>query len=236
MKVLFLFFNMYWTQYVIIYICYSTSSGLFAAWYFFANEDFSNMPPNPCLSSFSRAMTTSFGSIALGSLIVCAITTLEMLCRMFARLPGLRFFFNLLANILCCFNRILFTFNVYSFSMVAIYGESYCTSARKTFTLMTNNPTKLTVAHNFMYITTLAISLSISFIVVFIVVMILSALKINEIWLNSQIILLVLIIWKPFDVIFSGVITTVMCLISEPLVLQNNKPNIFYDLNQIDFN
>ncbi|KAK5575680.1 hypothetical protein RB653_006813 [Dictyostelium firmibasis] len=233
-KVIFYVFNLYWTHYVITYTCYSIISGLVASWYFFADEEFNNMPIRPCASSLYRSMTTSFGSIAFGSLLVCLVQMVQFFCRGFARIPGFQFLFCSCFEFLAfAFNRMLFTFNVYSFSMVSIYGQSFCNSSKKTYNLMVNNNQKLFATHNYMLITTLSVSLSMFLIIGFIVTMIMATINLeNEGWLYLQLSMFLFILYKPFDIIFSSVLTILMCLISDPNAMEITKPNTFSLLNE----
>jgi hypothetical protein len=60
----FFLFSYYWTSEIVRNSGHTTISGTFATWYF----QVTNMPSNPTLKSAKRALTTSFGSICLGSL------------------------------------------------------------------------------------------------------------------------------------------------------------------------
>ncbi|KAN0033871.1 hypothetical protein ACTFIV_000347 [Dictyostelium citrinum] len=234
MKFFFLLFNLYWTHYVITYTCFSVVSGLVASWYFFADEDFNGMPPKPCANSLYRSMTSSFGSIAFGSLLVCLVQMVQSICRGFARVPGLTWVFcSCLEFMAMAFKRMLYTFNIYTFSMVSIYGQSFCNSSKKTYNLMINNNEKLFATHNYMLITILSVSLSMFFIIGFIVTMIMATIKLeSEGWLYPQLVMFLFILYKPFDIIFSSVLTILMCLISDPNTMEITKPNTFTLLNE----
>ncbi|EAL72339.1 hypothetical protein DDB_G0269978 [Dictyostelium discoideum AX4] len=234
MKFMFLVFNLYWTHYVITYTCYSVVSGLVASWYFFADEDFNGMPPKPCAHSLYRSMTSSFGSIAFGSLLVCLVQMVQFICRGFARVPGLTSLFcNCLQFIALIFTRMLYTFNIYTFSMVSIYGQSFCNSSKKTYNLMVNNNEKLFATHNYMLITMLSVSLSMFLIIGFIVTMIMATIQLeNQGWLYVQLVMFLFILYKPFDIIFSSVLTILMCLISDPNAMEVTKPNTFILLSE----
>ncbi|KAN0042888.1 hypothetical protein ACTA71_010519 [Dictyostelium dimigraforme] len=233
MKFLFLLFNLYWTHYVITYTCYSVVSGLVASWYFFSDEDFNGMPPRPCANSLYRSLTFSFGSIAFGSLLVCMVQMVQFIFRGFSRIPGLSYLFcSCLELIAFAFQRMLFTFNIYTFSMVSIYGQSFCNSSKKTYNLMVNNNEKLFATHNYMLITILSVSLSMFLIIGFIVTMILAAIELSNGWLYFQISVFFFILYKPFDIIFGSVLTILMCLISDPNAMEITKPNTFTLLNE----
>jgi hypothetical protein len=94
-------------------------SGTFATWYFLSGT--TGVPPNPTLGAFKRSMTTSFGSICFGSLIVATLQTIRALLR------GMRNERNgLLVVIVDCLigwiESLVQYFNVYAFTQVAIYG------------------------------------------------------------------------------------------------------------------
>ena len=46
-------------------VVHVTTSGLYATWYFLSSA----LPSNPTTKAFKRAITTSFGSLCLGSLL-----------------------------------------------------------------------------------------------------------------------------------------------------------------------
>lgn len=70
----------YWTSLTIEYVTYMTCAGLAASWYFLNGTEY--MPKNPCLQSFKRAITTSFGSACLAGLLLAIIQTLKALVNM----------------------------------------------------------------------------------------------------------------------------------------------------------
>lgn len=127
----FFVFTFYWTMQVIKNVVHVTVSGLFATWYFMSNA----MPPNPTLGAFARAMTTSFGSICLGSLIVALIQTLRAIIGAFRGNRN-----NLLAAcadcILGCIDALVQYFNHYAFVQCAIYGRTFCQAAKATWNLI----------------------------------------------------------------------------------------------------
>lgn len=68
----FLVFSFYWTSQVISYVTHVTLSGVFATVYFLNNQ-----VAHPIWGSAKRALTTSFGSICFGALLVALINTLR---------------------------------------------------------------------------------------------------------------------------------------------------------------
>ena len=83
----YLIFIFYWTSQVIKNVVHVTVSGLFASFYFLGTPHPTRpgkvviATKNPTLKSAGRAMTTSFGSICYGSLIIALIETLRAIVR-----------------------------------------------------------------------------------------------------------------------------------------------------------
>jgi len=128
----FLLFSFYWTFEVLKNIVHVTVSGLVATVYFMSNA----MPQNPTLGALKRSVTTSFGSICLGSMIVAFIKTLRALVRMIRndRFGGILV---LIADcILSCIDNLVRYFNHYAFCQVAIYGKTFCEAASATWDLI----------------------------------------------------------------------------------------------------
>lgn len=132
----FFLFSFYWTSQVIRNVSHFTISGTFATWYFQIN----NIPTNPTLKAAKRAMTSSFGTIALGSLLVALIQTVRAILRSLVRGRGDNIALVILACLidclLGCIEGLLRYFNKYAYSYAAIYGTSFCESAKKTWALV----------------------------------------------------------------------------------------------------
>ena len=124
----YLVFSLYWSIQVLKNIVHVSVCGLFATWYFQQN----NMPDNPTKKAFGRAMTTSFGSICLGSLLVAIIQTLRSFLQ---SLRGDNLLGCCIDCILSWIEWILEYFNHYAYAQVAIYGKSFCESAKSTYAL-----------------------------------------------------------------------------------------------------
>jgi hypothetical protein len=131
-----LIFSFYWTFQVLLNLVHTTVSGFYATWYFMSGTW--GMPESPVASSLKRAVTTSFGSVCLGSLIVAIIQTMRTLLR---NSRGQRD--NILAAIADCLlswiEAIARYFNEYAFVYVATYGKSFCESARAVWELFEGN-------------------------------------------------------------------------------------------------
>jgi len=122
----------YWTNQVIMNVVHVTISGVGATVYFMN----AHMPSNPTWHSFRRAMTTSFGSICFGSLVVAILQLLHALCR--AAASNRRSFIAVCALCLVsCLERLVQFFNKYAFTYVAIYGDNFIEAAKKAWNLIT---------------------------------------------------------------------------------------------------
>lgn len=77
---IFLVFNLYYTSQVITNVLLATEAGVFASWYF--SQSASKLPTKTARGAFKRAMTTSFGSICFGSLIVALLDMLRAALRL----------------------------------------------------------------------------------------------------------------------------------------------------------
>jgi len=129
----FLVFSYYWVSEVIKNVVHVTVSGVVATWYFLRGSP--SMPESPTFGALHRAMTTSFGSICLGSLIVAILKTIRALLRSMSGRSG-----NMLACValclLSCIENLVRYFNHYAFCQVAIYGKTFCTAATDTWQLL----------------------------------------------------------------------------------------------------
>jgi len=121
----------YWTTQVIKNVLHVTVSGTFATWYFMS----SIMPSNPTIKSLKRSLTTSFGSICFGSLLVALLETLRTFIQAIRRQQD-----NLVAFCADCLigllDGLLQYFNIYAFTQVAIYGKSYIQAAKDSWQLV----------------------------------------------------------------------------------------------------
>merc|ERR1719445_832375 len=67
--------SLYWTAEVVKNVGHVTTAGTVASWWFMPHS------PSPTASAFKRAVTTSFGSICLGSLIVAVLKAIRQIIR-----------------------------------------------------------------------------------------------------------------------------------------------------------
>jgi len=128
---IFLLLSFYWVSEVIKNVVHVTASGVVATVYFMGDM----MPTNPTLGALKRSLTTSFGSICLGSLIVSLIKTIRAIVQMM-RSENNNLLLCLVDCILGCIDSLIQYFNHYAYCQVAIYGKSFVEAAKATWNLI----------------------------------------------------------------------------------------------------
>lgn len=119
---------MYWGFQVNKNVSHTTTCGVCATWYFSTVVDHKPTP-----RAFKRTMTTSFGSVCLGSLIVAFLQAVRAMLR---GSKNSRSCLTLLALcLLRCVENLIRYFNKYAFAQCAIYGSSFIQSAKATWNL-----------------------------------------------------------------------------------------------------
>lgn len=134
----FITFTAYWISEFIKNVIHVTISGVYGSWYFAVR----NFPRNATRGAFKRSMTTSFGSISLGSLIVAIINFLRQLCSM-ARAQSASEGNIVACVLLTCLSCLIALLdwavqfiNRYAFSHIALYGKAYIPAAKDTWKMI----------------------------------------------------------------------------------------------------
>lgn len=133
LSIMFLIVANFWTVQVIKNVVHVACAGTAASWYFSTSER------NPTKAAFTRAMTTSFGSICMGSATVAVLRTLRMVTP--RRIQSHQ---NAFSAVLCgvalvlssCLERMLIICNHLAFTQIAIYGDEYVSAAKHAFELL----------------------------------------------------------------------------------------------------
>ncbi|KAJ3210950.1 putative choline transporter, neither null mutation nor overexpression affects choline transport [Entophlyctis luteolus] len=140
-------FVSFWFNEVVRNTVHTTVCGTFASYYFLGiqqpNSTEVTLPTrNVTAKSLGRAITTSFGSICFGSLLVSIIRTLRYLAQV-AQNDAAQDGNFLCCVVACCMNCILSCladildfFNKYAYTEIAIYGKPYCDAGRDTWNLI----------------------------------------------------------------------------------------------------
>ena len=139
---LFFLLSLFWIINVSRYVTHATGAGVTGVWYFQTHEDDpSSSNVSPTLSSLGRALTTSFGSICYGALVISVIEVMRVLAQQLEESDNamVRFVGCCLDCLLSCIEDIIDYINSYAFTIVAIYGDDYCTAVGRTMDLFSTN-------------------------------------------------------------------------------------------------
>uniref|UniRef100_A0A8C6NNM3 Choline transporter-like protein 2 n=1 Tax=Nothobranchius furzeri TaxID=105023 RepID=A0A8C6NNM3_NOTFU len=151
--ILFQFYNVFlffWCANFVTALGQVTLSGAFASYYWaFKKPD--DIPAYPIFSSLGRALRYHTGSLAFGSLILSLVQVIRVILEYLDhKLKGAqnRFAKFLLSCLKCCFwclEKCIKFLNRNAYIMIAIYGKSFCTSARDAFFLLMRNIVRVAV-------------------------------------------------------------------------------------------
>ncbi|ORY08236.1 DUF580-domain-containing protein [Neocallimastix californiae] len=244
----FLLFSFYYSSQVINNTVHVSISGVFATYYFrsFINPTTNSIEldvKNPTVKSIKRAITTSFGSICFGSLIIAIINTLEAIARQTKNDAAddqnclLCICACCVECILSCIGDILEYFNVYAFTEVAIYGKSYCQAAKDTWTLCKARGIDALINDNLignvLVIGSMAIGCLSALVTCILGFLILSINNVTSLIIYGVCAFLIglMIFSVVAQVINSGVATTFVCLCEDPDALRQTKPELWEKLN-----
>ncbi|KAF2071914.1 hypothetical protein CYY_006771 [Polysphondylium violaceum] len=222
--VFYLVFSLYWVLNIIKNIVHTTISGLFASWYFMSGSV--GMPRNPTLGAFKRSVTTSFGSIAFGSLLIAIISTLRYFASMMQnnRNVIVQIIGIILNFILGIMESILGFFNIYAFTQVAIYGKNYCTAAKDTFGMFKSRLGDTVINDNFVSVL-ISFSAFLGGLLGGIFGVIVCYDRVFGAFIGFFICFSFVLI--ALEVVYSGVVTIFVCYVMEPHILQQTKPEIY---------
>jgi len=231
---IYLLFSFYWVSEVIKNIIHVTVSGVVATWYFLSGSP-RGMPANPTVGALKRSLSTSFGSICLGSLIVAILKTIRSLL---STLRGKND--NLLACFidccLKCIESLIRYFNHYAFCQVAIYGKTYMEAAISTWNLISSSGVEAILNDNI-----ISGVLTMSCVFISLIAACASALLAFAFFSSSSTYLIIafgvlgfiigfLIMNLATMVLDSGVTCTFVCFAEDRDALRNNNPELFQRL------
>jgi len=113
-------------------VSHVTIAGTVGSWWFSPPEDASSS--YAVTSSFTRAMTSSFGSIAFGSLLVAMLEAMKQMCRE-AQRQNNSMLACCAACIIGCIEGLVRYINRYAFCYVGLYGHDFCAAGSHVFGL-----------------------------------------------------------------------------------------------------
>jgi len=228
-----LLFSFFWTSQVMKNTVHVTSSGTFATWYFFAGTP-EGVPSNPTFHSLRRAVTTSFGSICFGSLIVAVIQTLKAIFHMIRNNSNENIVIRMLGLFAECIlgflDQLAQYFNLYAFVQVAIYGKNYIEAAKSVWRLLHTHGYEAIVNDNLIdNVLTLGTLLGalltatcggVAAVIV----------DISDYWIHMAILgffVGVIMMSLVMSIVESGVATIFVCFAEEPATMQRNNPYLY---------
>jgi len=123
--------SLYWPLETFKNITHCTVCGVTAGWYFNPGN------PSPAKAAFKRAAVYSLGSVALGSLTVSFVRASRAVVRHLAEYKNANQCISCVVDLLLgALDRWMEFFNGYAFGHVAIYGEPFVASAKRTWSLL----------------------------------------------------------------------------------------------------
>jgi len=139
---------LFWAQQVFQNTIHTTIAGVVSTWWFTPEE------ANSCCSagvrdSFIRSVTTSFGSICFGSLLVAIIRALRALAESAhgdSDNGCAAFMLCLVECLLRCLENIIEYFNKFAFIYVGMYGYSYLEAGKNVMTLFQHRGWSIIIA------------------------------------------------------------------------------------------
>ena len=133
--VFFLFLSYYWTFHVINNIVQVTVAGVVGTWWF-VPSDASSFCSRSIRDSYFRALTFSFGSICLGSLLVAVIESLVAMVRNLRESgDGGSVFLCIAECLLALLRDVIEYFNRWAFTYVGVYGYSFVEAGKNVMNL-----------------------------------------------------------------------------------------------------
>ncbi|KAI8381023.1 plasma-membrane choline transporter-domain-containing protein [Radiomyces spectabilis] len=234
----FLVFSFYWTSQVITYAVHVTLAGIFATVYFLAYQ-----VAHPVWGSARRALTTSFGSICFGSLLIAIVNLIRFLVSVARQNTDnaiFAFFFCILECIISCIEGFFEWFSYYAFSGVAIYGQGFIPSAKRTWSLMQDRGLEALVNDNLignvLFMGGLLVGVLCSLLGFIYLEVARPAYNASGNMVPIVVLVCFLIGASMFSsiatVISSGVATTFVCLAEDPEALRRSQPALYEKIRE----
>jgi hypothetical protein len=129
-----LFISFFFMHQVLQNSVHCAVAGVVGSWWFTPNS--SGCCSSAVCGSFIRTMTTSFGSICFGSLLVAIVQALRQIIQMAKNNDDIgQFLACCLDCLLSCIESLLEYFNKWAFVYVGVYGYSYCEAGKSVMQL-----------------------------------------------------------------------------------------------------
>ncbi|XP_070702069.1 choline transporter-like protein 4 [Pempheris klunzingeri] len=139
-----------WCVNFVIALGQCTLAGAFASYYWaFTKPD--DIPMFPLSASFMRALRYHVGSLAFGALILTLVQIVRIILEYIdhktrsAQNPVARFIMCCMKCCFWCLEKFIKFLNRNAYIMIAIYGKSFCVSAKNAFMLLMRNVVRVVV-------------------------------------------------------------------------------------------
>ncbi|XP_074544588.1 choline transporter-like protein 2 isoform X1 [Halichoeres trimaculatus] len=151
--ILFQFYNVFlffWCANFVTALGQVTLSGAFAS-YYWAFKKPEDIPAYPIFSSLGRALRYHTGSLAFGSLILSLVQVIRVILEYLdhklkgAQNKAAKFLLSCMKCCFWCLEKCIKFLNRNAYIMIAIYGKSFCPSARDAFFLLMRNIVRVAV-------------------------------------------------------------------------------------------
>lgn len=229
---LFLFFWVYFCFTVIKNVVHVTVSGVIGSHYFRGPNQ--PMASSPTLNSAKRALTTSFGSICFGSLIITIITIIRVLVETCECSDNI--VCSMIRAILLCLisfiEDIIKFISKYAFIHVALFGKDFCSSVKDTKRVIEDSSMDIILGD-----CVIGVSLFIASIAGSIISGIITMLILNFTGTSSDyqffpvvVIFTFLIYWSLYVSIDSGVSCSLICVAHDASILESAHPELFEEI------
>jgi hypothetical protein len=145
--IIYLLFGFLWTLNFVMGVYDVTVAGAIADWYWsFHGKE---MKPMGVLRSFGRVIRYNLGSVIFGALLIAIVQLIRIMLQYLKdRLKGAenrvaRCLITCLQCCMACFQRFLEFINKNAYVMIAVYGYSFLTGARRGLALVAANPLRV---------------------------------------------------------------------------------------------
>jgi len=136
-------FAFFWVSAFLSAVFQHSVAGAMATWYFSRSVTSPRTSGSPAVTSLFRALTTSFGSLAFGSLFIAIVEFFNFLLQVSKKSnPKNRltvFIASCLQCLLGCIEGIIRYVNKFAYIHIAMHGSSFCQGAKECFDLISRN-------------------------------------------------------------------------------------------------
>jgi len=140
----YMIFGFLWTSAFLSAVFQHSVAGAVSGWYFSrSGAGMGQQIGSPAFISFLRGFTTSFGSLAFGSLVIAIVEFMALMLRLTKRANYQNrfvvFLIRCLQCLLACVESLVKFINKFAYIYVAMHGYSFCKAARECFDLLSRN-------------------------------------------------------------------------------------------------